>query len=210
MKLGVGLSIRPEKNRGAAGSSASSERTLGKIMGHFSKYLVGGFAAVLAMHYLAAPAGNGPGPLSRALSASPSAAGSFLQATNQSAKGDRLHGVLPADTQSPIIATVEVIGLKDAAIIYRDRDGKVLFRTDPMANVTVVTKNLTLPEVTIKETPRTSVQRVPAVIPTTLQERKHSVGCDPAFSPVASPSLSHLTGRCMAELKSPVQVASLY
>jgi hypothetical protein len=178
-------------------------------MGHFSKYLVGGFAAVLAMHYLAAPAGNGPGPLSRALSASSASGDSFLQASNQNAKADRLQAVRPADTQSPTIATVEVIGLRDAAIIYRDRDGKVLFRTDPMANVTIVSKNLALPEVTIKETPRTAVQRVPAVIPTTLQERKHSVGCDPAFSPVASPSLSHLTGRCMAELKSPIQVASL-
>ena len=178
-------------------------------MGHFSKYLVGGFAAVLAMHYLAAPAGNGPGPLSRAFSAAPSS-GEFLQAANQSGKSDRLQVVRGGETQSPTIATVEVIGLRDAAIIYRDRDGKVLFRTDPMANVTVVTKNLTLPEVTIKETPRTSVQRVaPAVVPTTLQERKHSVGCDPAFSPVASPSLSHLTGRCLVEMKVPVQVASL-
>jgi hypothetical protein len=161
------------------------------------------------MHYFAAPAGNGAGPLSRAFSASPGAPDSFLQATNQSGKADRLHAVRPAETQSPTIATVEVIGLRDAAIIYRDRDGKVLFRSDPMANVTVVTKNLTLPEVTIKETPRTSVQRVPAIVPTTLQERKHSVGCDPAFSPVASPSLSNLTGRCMVELKSPVQLASL-
>jgi hypothetical protein len=189
--------------------SSAAKRTLGKIMGHFSKYLVGGFAAVLAMHYLAAPAGNGPGPLSRAFSAAPSS-GEFLQATNQSGKSDRLQAVRGGETQPPTIATVEVIGLRDAAIIYRDRDGKVLFRTDPMANVTVVTKNLTLPEVTIKETPRTSVQRVaPAAVPTTLQERKHSVGCDPAFSPVASPSLSHLTGRCLVELQVPVQVASL-
>lgn len=178
-------------------------------MGHFSKYLVGGFAAVLAMHYFAAPAGNGTGSLSRALSASSAGENSFLQASNQNAKANRLQAVRPSETESPTIATVEVIGLRDAAIIYRDREGKVLYRTDPMANVTVVSKNLTLPEVTIKETPRTTVQRVPAVMPTRLQERKHTVGCDPAFSPVASPSLAHLTGRCMAELKAPIQVASL-
>jgi len=178
-------------------------------MGHFSKYLVGGFAAVLAMHYFAAPAGNGAGSLSRALSASSAAENSFLQASNQSAKADRLLASRAVDTQSPTITTVEVIGLRDAAIVYRDRDGKVLFRTDPLANVTVVTKNLKLPEVTIKETQGTSVQKIPAVTPTTLQERKHAVGCDPAFSPVASPSLSHLTGRCMAELAVPMQVASL-
>jgi hypothetical protein len=183
-------------------------------MGHFSKYLVGGFAAVLAMHYLAAPAGNGIGPLSQAFSAAPSS-GEFLQASYRSGKSDRLSAARSAETQSPTIATVEVVGLRDAAIIYRDRDGKVLFRTDPMANVTVVTKNLALPEVTIKETPRTSVQRVaPVATPTTLQERKHSVGCDPAFSPVASPSLSHLTGRCLVEMNgavpAPMQVASLY
>ncbi|HEY0568263.1 MAG TPA: hypothetical protein VGD13_09110 [Xanthobacteraceae bacterium] len=178
-------------------------------MGHFSKYVVGGFAAVLAMHYFAAPAGNGLGALSQALSASPANANSFLQATNHRAKSDRLQAVRASDAQSPTIHTVEVVGLRDAAIIYRDRDGTVLYRTDPISNVTVVSKNLTLPEVTIKETPRTSVQRVPAVAPTTLQERKHKVGCDPAFSPVASPSLSNLTGRCMVELKSPIQMASL-
>jgi hypothetical protein len=182
-------------------------------MGHFSKYIVGGFAAVLAMHYLAAPAGNGVGALSQAFSAAPNS-GEFLQASNQNGKSDRLSAARSAETQSPPIATVEVVGLRDAAIIYRDRDGKLLFRTDPVANVTVVTKNLALPEVTIKETPRTSVQRVAPVATPTLQERKHSVGCDPAFSPVASPSLSHLTGRCLVELNgavpAPIQVASLY
>ena len=178
-------------------------------MGHLSKYLVGGFAAVLAVHYLAAPAGTGAGALSRAFSASSGAEDSFLQATHKSATADRLSGVRASDIPSPTIATVEVIGLRDAAIVYRDRDGRILFRTDPVANVTVVAKNLSLPEVTIKETPRTSVQKIPASGPTTLQERKHTVGCDPAFSPVASPSLAHLTGRCMAELKGPVQMASL-
>ena len=71
---------------------------------------------------------------------------------DRSAKADRM----PANTSVPSsgkhIAAVEVVGLHDAAIVDRDREGRVLFSTDPVANVTVVTKNLLLPEVTVRET----------------------------------------------------------
>ena len=63
---------------------------------------------------------------------------------NRSAKADRGSMVHSAEA-SARIATVEVVGLRDAAIVYRDRDGRELLRTDPVSNVTIVTKGLQLP-----------------------------------------------------------------
>ena len=40
------------------------------------------------------------------------------------------------------IKSVEVVGVRGASIVYRDRSGNILFQTDPLANVTVVSKNV--------------------------------------------------------------------
>ena len=101
--------------------------------------------------------------------------------------------------------------MRDAAIVYRDRDGRELYRTDPLNNVTVVTKGLHLPEVTVRQHANSAVKPVPV---DALQEqardrkpepreRKVPLGCEPSFSPVASPSLAHHIGRCMAHLTAP-------
>jgi hypothetical protein len=78
---------------------------------------------------------------------------------NRDGKAD----ALPASkisTQRIPIKTVEVVGIRNAAIVYRDREGNILFRTDPVANVTVVSKNVDLPEVTIRDTATTEVKRM--------------------------------------------------
>jgi hypothetical protein len=128
---------------------------------------------------------------------------------NRAAKSDRL--MTPGSARAaPKVATVEVVGLRDAAIVYRDRDGRELFRTDPLSNVTIVTKGK-LPEVTVRERSSSAVKPVPVE---TLNEptqdrkpparsRKPPLGCEPSFSPVAAPHLSHHTGRCMARLTAP-------
>jgi hypothetical protein len=56
------------------------------------------------------------------------------------------------------VAVIDVVGVRNASIIYRDREGQVLFRTDPLSNVTVVAKDTVLPEVTVRETVRTTVE----------------------------------------------------
>jgi hypothetical protein len=137
---------------------------------------------------------------------------------NRAAKSDRGAAARPVAGGSTI-ATVEVVGLRDAAIVYRDREGRELFRTDPINNVTLVTKGLQLPEVTVRQHGNSVVEPVPV---RTLHERgqdrdqarerkpaapagrKVPVGCEPMFSPVAAPSLSHHAGRCMAQLDAPV------
>jgi hypothetical protein len=97
------------------------------------------------------------------------------------------------------IKSVEVIGVRDAAIIYRDRDGSILFHTDPLANVTIVSKNVDLPEVTIRETEATKVERVP-VESTGPSTPLH--GCESAFARPSPESLTRTPSRCVTELPS--------
>jgi hypothetical protein len=159
-------------------------------------YVVGGLAAVLLMDL-------GPSMIRQAglLVATPSAAATVMQTSNAARKGDRASR--PAvQAAAPEIATVEVVGLRQPAIVYRDRDGRELYRTDPVNNVTIVIKDLLLPEVTVRER---GASNAPVVVPVESTPKQPPqprpappVGCEPSFSPVAAPTLSHLTGRCMA------------
>ena len=119
---------------------------------------------------------------------------------DRSHKGDRLAVNTSADAQDTKVATVEVVGVRDTAIVYRDRDGRVLFRTDPVANVTIVSKGVALPEVTVRE----HSDAVPVKMPVkTLQEGDKSRkldGCDPLVSPLAGSSLSQVAGRCIVAI----------
>ena len=182
---------------------------------HLAPYVIGGLAAVLVMDY-APSLGN---QVSNTLKSSWSSLSSTASANQvvRSSKGDRAAPARPATVQ-PEIATVEVVGLRDAAIVYRDRDGRELFRTDPVSNVTIVTKGLMLPEVTVRQQatstvkPMTPVQPVVRDVPeerTTPAPRrlKVPVGCEPSFSPVAQPSMAHHTGRCMASAEAPIKTA---
>lgn len=124
---------------------------------------------------------------------------------NREGKGDKLPVNGAAQTHNEI-KSVEVIGLRGAAIVYRDRSGNVLFRTDPLANVTVVTKNVELPEVTIRENNGVQVERVPA------DEARPSVlpqGCESAFARPAPESLTRAANRCVTELKPAKRFAAL-
>jgi hypothetical protein len=181
-------------------------------------YLLGGLTAFLVVDIVPIPS---PSEYLRVLRGGTSEAGILLgtpaSSINRPAKGDRGAAARPAETPTRI-ATVEVIGLRDAAIVYRDRDGRELFRTDPVNNVTIVTKGLQLPEVTVRQHNGSVVQPVPVEVlheqaparkPPNHRERKIPIGCEPSFSPVAAPSLAHHTGRCVARLKTPGTLALL-
>lgn len=119
-------------------------------------------------------------------------------AVNRDGKGDKL----PASEVSHVraeIKSVEVIGVTNASIVYRDRDGNVLYRTDPLANVTVVTKNVELPEVTIRENETVEIERVPveeAETPRSAQPH----GCESAFARPSPESLTRMSSRCVTDL----------
>src|SRR5690348_14680539 len=113
-------------------------------MFHITSSLIGGAAAVAAWA-LVAPAGTA---IHTGLTSADH------QSVNRSMKGDLL-ALPPNDRQAKRpVATVEVIGVHDAAIVYRDRDGEVLFRTDPVSNVTVISKGFVAPQLTLRDTPQ--------------------------------------------------------
>ena len=177
-------------------------------------YLVGGLTAFLVMDVNPIPSPSQQLAALRASATTPQL-GTRASSVNRAAKADR--GVTPAPaTAAARIAPVEVVGVRDAAIVYRDRDGRELFRTDPVNNVTIVAKGLPLPQLTVRQHSNSAVKPVPI---NEIQEQardekpraprgpKVPVGCEPSFSPVAAPNLAHHIGRCVAHLEMPWTVA---
>ncbi len=138
-------------------------------------------------------------------------------------KGDKVavavrRGVQPAEP-SRSIATVEVVGLEQAAVVYRDREGRVLYRTDPVENATVVVRGVTLPQVTIRQgshKPATPLVVTPeqASKPAKPEEtskprQKLPDGCEPAASPLSASGNSLVRARCFTELGPRSKVALL-
>jgi hypothetical protein len=100
---------------------------------------------------------------------------------------------------------VEVVGIRDAAIVYRDRDGNELFRTDPLANVTIVAKNVDLPEVTIRENARTQVDRLPVEGSRPSQLPR---GCESSFALPSPTALTRIPSRCVTQTDAAAKFAA--
>lgn len=152
-------------------------------------YLVGGLTAFLVMDIAPIPSPTEQlGALRASMSAPTLGLGTQASSINRAAKGDR--GAMP-----------------------RPAPAAELSRTDPVNNVTVMTKGLELPEVTVRQHSGNAVKPVPLDVlhdqqardrkPPASRERKVPIGCEPSFSPVAAPSLAHHTGRCVAHLQRP-------
>ncbi|MGZ8369311.1 MAG: hypothetical protein ACXWVK_11560, partial [Rhodoplanes sp.] len=94
-------------------------------------------------------------------------AGAKVSATpiDRTQKSDRLTAAQTARGEPRTISAVEVVGIRDAAIIYRDRDGRVLYQSDPLSNATLVTKGVVLPEVTVRDTANSAVRPVTTTVP---------------------------------------------
>jgi hypothetical protein len=129
---------------------------------------------------------------------------------NRNSKSDAMPKV--ANTETPRrITTVEVVGVEDAAIVYRDRDGNILFKTDPVSNVTVVTKGVVLPEVTIRELADSAVQVVPLEgVRPVLSPTAPGDGCESSVTAhTAGEALARVPSRCITGLGNPFNFASL-
>jgi len=119
---------------------------------------------------------------------------------------------LPAAMQPRTkIKSVEVVGIHNASIVYRDGDGNILFRTEPLANVTVVSKNVDLPQVTIRETIATEVERM-EMEHTPVEKAAPPLppnGCESAFAQPSPESLTRMSSRCVTRLIAPSETAKL-
>jgi hypothetical protein len=154
-------------------------------MSHMTSGLVVGLAAVAAWALVAPPS------IDPSRASGLSAAELALQATpvNRAVKADRL---APARAQRSE-ETAATLENRDAATIYRDREGRVVFQADQLSKVTVISKGFVLPQLPVRETRRT-----PVTTPASSEQRKPvPIGCDPLASPISQPQLARLTGRCL-------------
>ena len=129
---------------------------------------------------------------------------------NRGNKADALPKIANSDTPKRI-TTVEVVGIEDAAIVYRDRNGNVLFKTDPVSNVTIVTKGVVLPEVTIRELAESKVQVVPLEgIRPTLSPTAPGDGCESSVTAhTAGEELARVPSRCITQIHNSTSFAAL-
>ena len=123
-------------------------------------YLIGGLVTLAVMDHAPLPAATTDRDNSAITSSE-----HRVTLINRSRKGDRLALTHRASGGAPMIAAVEFVGLRDIAIVYRDRDGKVLFQRDPLSNTTVVARDVVLPEATVRDSHRVFVTTVPIVAP---------------------------------------------
>lgn len=160
--------------------------------------LAGAVAAGALLTAALVSAGYSPTEADRAIASAPTQSAQI----NRNGKSDAMPKV--ANTQAPRrITTVEVVGVEDAAIVYRDRDGNILFKTDPVSNVTVVTKGVVLPEVTIRELASSEVQVVPLEgIRPVLSPTAPGDGCESSVTAhTAGEELARVPSRCITRLE---------
>jgi hypothetical protein len=121
-----------------------------------------------------------------------------VTSVDRSRKGDR-EAPVGHLRDAPAIAAVEVDGLAEPTIIYRDGIGQELFRVDPGMKLTIVAKGLVLPAITIRR--GNHPPRKPAAAP--AAPARPVATCDPAFKPVGDPAEANVPGptvpgRCLA------------
>jgi hypothetical protein len=132
----------------------------------------------------------------------------FNEATvmTDQAKADRLAPPQAARSRATV-SSVEVIGLSNASVVLRDRNGNVLFRSDPVTNTTLVAKDSELPVITLKETATSPVAREPVSsdgqTPPSEEHRKAMPGCEGPVSPLVKQAQGRGPGLCVVQLETP-------
>jgi hypothetical protein len=154
-------------------------------------YVAGGLTAALVMGVLPVPVPD-YGTVPRI-----SAPVIPMANVDRARKGDR--EPQPALTRRVrTIAAVEVVGLLNPTIVYRDSDGQVLFHADPERRTTVIAKETVVPEITIRGTAGTAAVPARQAPQTPPRPPGLKFGCDPAFSPLTVPEEANTTSRCLA------------
>ena len=124
-------------------------------------------------------------------------------------KADRLAPPVAAKVRTTV-SSVEVIGLSNASVVLRDRNGDILFRSDPVTNTTLVAKDSELPVITMKETATSPVVRQPVSSDgqehdaTPSEDRRKAMpGCEGPVSPLVKQAQGRGPGLCVVQLETP-------
>jgi hypothetical protein len=143
---------------------------------------------------------------SLAQSRSPAQAAAIQQVAT-AAKADRAAAPLPGSARTSV-AVVELVGVAQATVILRDRDGELLYRSDPDAGTTTLAKNTDLPVVTLKAETQSPVVQHPVTrregseMPAQDQKKKrrNPVGCVGDLSSLVHSSAERSPSLCLALL----------
>jgi len=126
-------------------------------------------------------------------------------------RGDRLARSAPARSGPATVSSIEVIGRSEATVVFKDRAGQVLYRSDPLTGTTIVAKDVDLPAVTLQEhpvAPATPVVQQPeskregGEQPAVQPRRVKQVGCEAPVSALARTEASRVPALCLAGLSS--------
>ncbi|MBM1170997.1 hypothetical protein [Microvirga arabica] len=129
------------------------------------------------------------------------------QRLNTPAKGDRMMAPVPSANPASV-SIVELVGVAQATVILRDRDGKVLYKSDPHAGTTIYARDTDLPVVTLKENVQTPAIQHPVsrregneAPSEQKQKTRKPVGCFGDVSPLAKASADRMPSLCLALLQ---------
>src|SRR5689334_4862571 len=130
------------------------------------------------------------------------AAPADFSSVNRALKADRLATAKPSPTPA-VVSSVELVGVSQATVILRDRFGQVLYRSDPLTNTTLASKDADIPSVTVKETSRSPTVTRPAPAPERREglekgKRGIPVGCEAVVSPLVNHELRRVPSLCLA------------
>ena len=166
-------------------------------------YFLGGLAAVVLTNLFATIPGSDPATGVTAARADVVS----LTIPERSHKGDRLVPRAGAGHKTAV-SLIQVVGGRHQMVFYRDREGHVLFTSDPRRGVTRAVKDVVLPQVTIRDDESTplvpqNTELAPISNPDAAsQPAPLAPGCEPAVSPLAAPLLARQPSRCVAVLDS--------
>jgi hypothetical protein len=122
-------------------------------------------------------------------------------------KGDRMTAPVPSASPATV-SIVELVGVTQATVILRDRDGKVLYKSDPRSGTTIYARDTELPVVTLKEDTQAPAaqhpvsQREGTEAPREQKQKtRKPVGCLGDVSPLAKASADRMPSLCLALLQ---------
>jgi len=124
-------------------------------------------------------------------------------------KADRLP--MPAWTGGRVpVGAVEVSRAPQGLVVLRGRDGTVLYRNDPAAGTTTVSRNVAMPVVAPAPAPvaqRPAPREADETPPARNERRSRPVGCEGAVSPLVKQQAANTPSLCLAAVAATPRAA---
>jgi len=134
--------------------------------------------------------------LGRHATASEATATTAALVIDRAAKGARLADARPAPAPNAAV-TVEVVGLDGATVILRDRAGEVVYKADALRNTTVVSRDVDIPTITVKDKVDSPAATRPTEAPARRSRKPATAGCDGTVSSLVNSEFTRVPSLCL-------------